>query len=74
MCIFCLSHSSSILRTITCRLQYLVCPTVGVPPPEASTCTAVTMQGNPSYAVVEEGMTLEPNPCYTPMQANSVYI
>ena len=53
-------------------LQTLVswCSTVGIPP-EAS--TAVTMQANPSYIAMEEGVALEPNPCYSTVQANSVY-
>ena len=66
----CSSHSSPVLHPIACRLQYPVCPTVGVSPPDES--TAVTMQDNPSYIAVEDGVALEPNPCYSAVQANSV--
>ena len=31
------------------------------------------MQANPSYTVVEEGVTLEPYPCYSAVQATSTY-
>ena len=35
--------------------------------------TGVTMQANPSYTVVEEEVTLEPNPCFSAVQATSVH-
>ena len=31
------------------------------------------MQANPSYTPMEDGVTLEPNPCYSAMQTVSVY-
>ena len=35
--------------------------------------TDVTMQANPSYIAVEDGMELEPNPCYSAVQTASQY-
>ena len=61
-------HLISLLLLITCRLQYPVFSTVGLPPPETS--TAVTMQANPSYIAVDE---LEPNLCYSTVQTSSAY-
>ena len=49
---------------ITCSTLHY---TVGVPPPEAS--TGVTVQGNP----FREGVALEPNPCYSAVQADPIY-
>ena len=46
-------------------------PTVEMPNLEAN--TVVAMQANPSYTPMEDGVTLEPNPCYSAMQANSDY-
>ena len=51
---------------ITCRTLHYA---VGVPPPEAS--TGVTIQGNPSYNEFK-GVVLEPNPCYSAVQADSI--
>ena len=31
------------------------------------------MQANPSYTAVVEGVTLEPNPCYSAVQVPSTY-
>ena len=46
-------------------------PTAGGPPPKAS--TDVAMQDNPSYITVEEGVVLQPNPCYSALQVRFVY-
>ena len=48
-----------------------VCLTVGVFPHDA--CTDVTVQTNPSYITVVKEVSLEPNPCYSAVQANSAH-
>lgn len=45
--------------------------TIGVSAPEAS--AVMTMQDNPSHTAVEGRVVLEPNPCYSNIQANSGY-
>ena len=46
-----------------------VCLTLGIYPLDAS--TDVQMQTNPSYIAVEKGVTMEPDPCYSTVQASS---
>ena len=43
-------------------------PIVGMPNLEAN--AVVDMQSNPSYTPMKDEVTLEPNPCYSPLQAN----
>ena len=52
---------------ITSQFHWPACPTV----PLSEVNTVVTMQDNPSYLPMEDGVTLEPNPCYSAMQANT---
>ena len=35
--------------------------------------TVLAMQNNPSYTPMEDEVTMEPNPCYSAMQATSDY-
>ena len=40
---------------------YILCPTIGFSPTEAG---SMTMEDNPSYSAVQEGLVMQPNPAY----------